>query len=131
LLLDIILCLIKVLCAVLFPKWVGIAVMILVVCLVSSQYGLCVVCGCDCGWVNVELCRARRLRRMVMLRSVRTSFLNVNMLWIFLVDRINSDLNGKRLAVILRPFASTSLGWRHRCPVVVLVWNYLFFFLEV
>jgi hypothetical protein len=52
-----------------FPKVNGV-VRMLVMCLVSSSKGLCVVCEFTCDWFNERLSRAMRLRRMDLSRSV-------------------------------------------------------------
>ena len=83
----------------------------------------------SCDWVNVRLSQVRRLRRMDLLRSVRTSLLNVldqNMLRIFLMDRIKFALAGKSLVTNKVPLRR---GLRHRrhFPVFALVWDYLLF----
>ncbi len=54
-----------------------------------------VVCGVGCAWVDLRLSRVRGLRKMALLRSVRTSFLTVfsqNMMWAVLVAWVNGVL---------------------------------------
>jgi hypothetical protein len=58
-----------------FVSRMGGVVGMLMFCLVSSSIGLCVVCEVDNDWVNLRLSRARRLRRVPILRRVRTFLL--------------------------------------------------------
>ncbi len=70
-----------------FISKVGSVVRMLIMYLVSSLSASCVVFGVNRSWVFLRLRRARYLRRMALLRSVRMSLLTVfgqNMLRDFL-----------------------------------------------
>jgi hypothetical protein len=56
-----------------FVSRMGGGVSMLTLCLVSSFNELCMTCEVGCDWVGLRLSRARCLRRMALLRSVRMS----------------------------------------------------------
>jgi hypothetical protein len=60
-----------------FVSKVGSVVRMLSMCLVSLLRASCMVFGVDCDWVFLRLRRARCVRRMAQLRSVRMSLLTV------------------------------------------------------
>ncbi len=55
----------------------GGVVIMLTMCLIPSSNASCVMFGVGCAWVFFRLSRARCLRKMAMLRSVRMSLLAV------------------------------------------------------